>query len=95
MKRANKGAQPERIGQPPAEFVEKRPWAKGNSRQAAVTDTQRSEAALNVLFWGAGGSINASAFDLRQEPGAVVPHAGICPGGAPQGASLPGSSSHC
>ena len=26
--------------------------------------------------------------DPRQEPGAVVPHAGICGGGAPQGASL-------
>src|SRR5215216_2203933 len=26
----------------------------------------------------------------RQEPGAVVPHAGICPGGRPQGRSLPG-----
>ena len=28
--------------------------------------------------------------DPRQEPGAVVPHAGICPGGRPQGRSLPG-----
>ena len=27
--------------------------------------------------------------DPRQEPGAVVPHAGICAGGGPQGPSLP------
>jgi RNA-directed DNA polymerase len=27
--------------------------------------------------------------DLRQEPSAVVPHAGICAGGRPQGRSLP------
>lgn len=45
MKRANKGAQPERIGQPPAEFVEKRPPAKGNPVQTTVTGTQRPEAA--------------------------------------------------
>lgn len=31
----------------------------------------------------------ACASDLRQEPGAVVPHAGICAGGAGQPASLP------
>jgi hypothetical protein len=43
MKRANKGAQPRRSGQPPAEFVEKRPPAKGNSVQASVTSTQRLE----------------------------------------------------
>jgi hypothetical protein len=30
-----------------------------------------------------------AAFDPRQEPGAVVPHAGICAGGAGQPASLP------
>ena len=28
--------------------------------------------------------------DPRQEPGALVPHAGICPGGRPRGRSLPG-----
>ena len=28
--------------------------------------------------------------DPRQEPGALIPHAGICPGGRPQGRSLPG-----
>jgi group II intron reverse transcriptase/maturase len=49
MKRANKGAQPERIGQPPAEFVEKRPPAKGNPVQTTVTGTQRPEAASSGL----------------------------------------------
>jgi hypothetical protein len=45
MKRANKGAQPGYTGQPPAEFVEKRPSAKGNSLQATVTGTQRPKVA--------------------------------------------------
>jgi len=34
----------------------------------------------------------SNRYDPRQEPGAVVPHAGICPGGTPQGVSLPGST---
>ncbi|MBL7178022.1 MAG: hypothetical protein ISS66_19535 [Desulfobacteraceae bacterium] len=46
MKRTNKGAQSrQRRGQPPAEFVEKRPPAKGNFVQTAATGTQGSEAA--------------------------------------------------
>ena len=45
MKRTNKGAQPDIIGQPPAEFVEKRPPAEGNCVQTAVTGTQGLEAA--------------------------------------------------
>jgi RNA-directed DNA polymerase len=49
MKRTNKGAQPEHIGQPPAEFVEKRPPAKGNLVQTTVTGTQGPEAALSGL----------------------------------------------
>ncbi len=36
-------------GQLPAEFVEKRPKAEGNSGQATVTDTQGSKAASNAL----------------------------------------------
>ncbi len=40
MKRTNKGAQPEISGQPPAEFVEKRPSAEGNRVQATATGTQ-------------------------------------------------------
>ena len=49
MKRMNKGAQPEISGQPPAEFVEKRPPAKGNCAQTTVTGTQRLEASSNGL----------------------------------------------
>jgi retron-type reverse transcriptase len=49
MKRTNKGAQPEEVGQPPAEFVEKRPPAKGNPVQPTVTETQNSESALSGL----------------------------------------------
>lgn len=40
VKRANKGAQPDIIGQPLAEFVEKRPPAEGNTGQTTVTGTQ-------------------------------------------------------
>ena len=88
VKRANKGAQPE-MGQPPAEFVEKRPWAKGNPGQTAVTDTQRSGAALSRLGRVRETATTVSASDPRQEPGAVIPHAGICAGGAGQPAFLP------
>ena len=49
MKRANKGVQPERSGQPPAELVEKRSPAKGNPVQTTVTGTQRPEAASSGL----------------------------------------------
>jgi len=70
------------MGQPPAEFVEKRPWAKGNLDQTTVTGTLRPEATLNVLGRIREAEFSASAFDPRQEPGAVVPHAGICAGGA-------------
>ena len=46
MKRANKGIQPNEIGQPPAEFVEKRPPAEGNTGQTTVTGTQGLEGTL-------------------------------------------------
>jgi len=53
MKRTNKGAQSrQRRDQPPAEFVEKRPPAKGNCVQTAATGTQGLEAAsigLNMV----------------------------------------------
>jgi len=39
MKRMNKSAQPEINGQPPAEFVEKSPSAKGNCVHKTVTST--------------------------------------------------------
>jgi hypothetical protein len=49
MKRMNKGVQPAICGQPPAEFVEKSPSAKGNCVQTTVTSTQRLESAWNGL----------------------------------------------
>ena len=49
MKRANKGIQPEGMGQPPAEFVERRPMAEGNTGQTTVTGTQGPEGALGGL----------------------------------------------
>jgi hypothetical protein len=48
-KRMNKGAQPSTAGQPPAESVEKRPVAKGNSGQTTVSDTQGSPTAESGL----------------------------------------------
>jgi hypothetical protein len=48
MKRTNKGVQP-KYGQPPAEFVEKRPSAKGNPVQTTGTGTQRPESTLSGL----------------------------------------------
>ena len=66
MKRTNKGAQSrQRRDQPPAEFVEKRPPAEGNSVQAAATGTLRLEAASIGLTGYEKQRINASAFDLR------------------------------
>jgi len=49
MKRTNKGAQPRQQGQPPAEFVERRPVAKGNPVQTTMTGTQRPEPVLSAL----------------------------------------------
>jgi len=49
LKRTNKGAQPIQYGQPPAESVERRPVAKGNSVQTTMTDTLRSEPVLSAL----------------------------------------------
>ena len=50
MKRVNKGVQPKNQGQPPAEFVEKRPSAKGNTGQPTVTGTQGPEGTSSGLF---------------------------------------------
>jgi hypothetical protein len=55
MKRANKGTQPIG-GQLPAEFVEKRPSAKGNTGQTTVTGTQWLEGALSVFVQGTRSS---------------------------------------
>lgn len=49
MKRTNNGVQPEKNGQPPAEFVEKRSSAKGNSDQTTVTGTQKPESTSSGL----------------------------------------------
>ena len=58
------------------EFVEKRPPAEGNyCVQTAVRGTQGLEAASIGLNRVREARINVSAFDLRQEPSAVVPHA--------------------
>jgi RNA-directed DNA polymerase len=48
MKQTNKGEQPI-CGRPPAESVEKRPTAKGNSGQPTATGTQRPAAASSAL----------------------------------------------
>lgn len=49
MKRTNNGVQLQINGQPLAEFVEKRPPAKGNSDQTTVTSTQRLESTSSGL----------------------------------------------
>jgi RNA-directed DNA polymerase len=49
MRRTNKGAQPRQNGQPPAEFVEKRPVAEGNPEQATAYGTQGPKDALSGL----------------------------------------------
>lgn len=49
MKRTNNGVQPQINGQTPAEFVEKRSPAKGNSDQTTVTSTQRLESTSSGL----------------------------------------------
>jgi group II intron reverse transcriptase/maturase len=46
MKQTNKGVQPQRNGQPPAEFVERRNVAEGNPGQTTATGTQSPQAAL-------------------------------------------------
>jgi hypothetical protein len=86
MKRTNKGAQPKISGQPPAEFVEKRPPAEGNCVQTAVTGTQGLEAASIGLNRVREATVSAS--DPRQEPSAVVPHAWDLCGGC-RGTGIP------
>ena len=49
-KRMNKGAQPYRDGQPPAESVERRTVAEGNSEQAAAHGTQGPKGASTGLL---------------------------------------------
>ena len=76
-----------KAGELAAEALEGRGLAKGNPNQRDTDRTQGRERVSSALerVRQAG---NRSASDSRQEPGAVVPHAGIRGGGAPQGASL-------
>ena len=80
-----------------AEGMEGRGLAKGNSAKQSRTRaqnrrvlTQALDRVRQVVF---RDEIHvprkACAFDLRQEPSAVVPLAGICAGGGPKGPFLP------
>ena len=78
-KRPNKGRQL------PAEVVEGRASPKGNSRQAAVVRTQ-SRVATSIRLaavrrHAADTNRRRRRSDLREEPGALAAHAGICAGG--------------
>ena len=67
-----------------AEVVEGRASPKGNSRQAAVVRTLSRVATSNRLAavrrTTCGSTRSAPTFDLREEPGALAAHAGICAG---------------
>ena len=82
-KRPNKGRQL------PAEVVEGRASPKGNSRQAAVVRTLSRDttsirlAAVRLDCMRVQNRVPPT-FDLREEPGALAAHAGICAGGAQQ-----------
>ena len=64
-----------------AEGVERRGLAKGNLVEHHRGRTQSRETLSQGHDW-VRQALCACAFDPRQEPGAVVPHAGICAGGA-------------
>jgi hypothetical protein len=82
-----------------AEEVEERTLAKENLRQQNTHRTQCRERVNRALAWirrateeRGKPSISLSAarrHHPRQEPSAVVPHAGICAGGGPKGPFLP------
>ena len=85
-KRSNKGRQL------PAEVVEGRASPEGNSRQAAVVRTL-SRVATSIRLAAVrrrvrGFTACRPTFDLREEPGALAAHAGICAGGGEQSSSL-------
>ena len=87
-KRSNKGRQFL------AEVVEGRASPKGNSRQTAVVRTL-SRVATSIRLpavrhaTGVFKQTRRSAFDLKEEPGALAAPAGICAGGGEQSSSLP------
>jgi hypothetical protein len=78
-----------------AEMVEGRRPVGGEGEPRRMSRTRcrnRHVPETASLPTGTGGAAQAPtpvAFDLRQEPGAGKPHAGICAGGGPQGPSLP------
>jgi len=74
-KATNKGCSPEHL----AEWVEGRGLAKGNPGQYDRHWTQYQMRLPNAL----SGYARLKRHHPRQEPGAVVPHAGICAGGGP------------
>ena len=74
-----------------AEQAEGRGPAKGNSLRGPEDRTQCRYSLYVALERIRQAAHAFGRYDPRQEPGAVVPHAGICPGGTPQGVSLPGS----
>ena len=71
-------------------------WAEGQSKQsthARERNTPKQSVSRTLL---ASGAANVSTWNERkpvarlfEEPGAVIPHAGICEGGAGQPVSLP------
>ena len=73
----------------PAEEVEGRERAKGNAAAHTRDRTQGRVIPVTRARPRTAGPFGACTSDPRQEPGAVVPHAGICAGGAGQHASLP------
>ena len=73
-----------------AEGVEGRGWAKGNARQQNTPQTQSRNGVPSAPERIREAAKQAAArYDLRQEPSAVRPLAGICAGGAGRPASLP------
>ncbi len=100
----NKGSQPGNSGQRPAESAEQRGLAEGNTREPPTGGTQRPRKVSRGLegvreetrrdlstprIYHPWPNVCFRRHYLRQEPGAVVPHAGICTGGARQLAFLP------
>ena len=65
-----------------AEGVERRGLAKGNAGEQTRGRTQCRGTLSHALDCVRQAPLGACASHPRQEPGAVVPHAGICAGGA-------------
>ena len=65
-----------------AEGVERRGLAKGNVAEQTRSRTLCRGILSHALSRVRQAPLGACASDPRQEPGAVVPHAGICAGGA-------------